>query len=173
MVEAFKRYFDWLWANSRQITARGTALIAHLVLPEGTEEGARLWREYMNGPRDAAPEVAEVNPNTGDVTLISADGKELPAPTEELGLTKLNPLAERVARLYETGALVSIDKLSRIPPLDAPLDPNLFGDASELQRGNVTRKVKMRVSLIDEKEIDKRRQGLSALPQEVHLQPRE
>jgi hypothetical protein len=43
--------------------------------------------------------------------------------------------------LYEAGALVSIDKLSRIPPLDAPLDPSLFGDASALQRGNVTRKV--------------------------------
>jgi hypothetical protein len=71
-----------------------------------------------------------------------------------------------VARLYETGALLSIDKLSRIPPLDAPLDPSLFGDASDLQRGNVTRKVSMRVSLIDEKtlkEIDKRRQGLRVL----------
>ncbi len=71
-----------------------------------------------------------------------------------------------MARLYETGAFVSIDKLNRVPPLDAPLDPNLFGDASELQRGNVTRKVKMRVSLIDEKtlkEIDKCRQGLRVL----------
>jgi hypothetical protein len=71
-----------------------------------------------------------------------------------------------MARLYDKGALVSIDKLSRIPPLDAPLNPSLFGDRSELQKGNVTRKVSMRVSIIDErtlKEIDKRRQGLRVL----------
>jgi hypothetical protein len=166
MVEAFKRYFDWLWASSRDITSRGVALIPDLVLPEGSIEGARLWRAYMNGPSDSAPEVAKVNPDTGDVTLTSADGEDIPAPTEELGVKKLDPLAERVARLYETGSLVSIDKLSRIPPLDAPLDPSPFGDAAELQRGNITRNVTMRVSIIDEKtlkEIEKRRQGLRLL----------
>jgi len=62
--------------------------------------------------------------------------------------------------------LVSIDKLSKIPPLDAPLDPNLFGDASELRSGSVTRKVNMRVSVIDEKtlkEIESCRQALRTL----------
>jgi hypothetical protein len=115
---------------------------------------------------DTAHAVADVDPDTGGVTLRSEDGEELAAPTEELGLKKLDPLAEHIARLYEKGALVSIDKLSRIPPLDAPLDPSLFGDSSELQKGNVTRKVSMRVSIIDEKtlkEIDKRRQGLRPL----------
>jgi hypothetical protein len=53
--------------------------------------------------------------------VIEGNHHTLPAPPEELGLTKPNPLAERVARLYKTGALVSIDKLSRIPPLDAPI----------------------------------------------------
>jgi hypothetical protein len=43
---------------------------------------------------------------------------------------------------------------------------SLFGDTSEIHKGNVTRKVSMRVSIIDEKtlkEIDKRRQGLRIL----------
>jgi hypothetical protein len=166
MVEAFKRYFDWLWASSREIAAQGAALIPDLVFPEGSLEGARLWRAYMDGPSEGAPEVAQVNPDTGDVTLMSAGGEEVLAPTEELGVKKLDPLAERVARLYEHGALVSIDKLSRIPPLDAPLDPRFFGDASELHRGNVTREVKMRVSVIDQKtlkEIEKRREKLRVL----------
>jgi len=172
LVETFKRHFDWLWANSHELTANRAALIPHLVLPEGTEEGERLWREYMNSlaaspiSEERLPAVAHVNPETGDVVLKSVDGKDLTAPTEEVGLKKLDPLAERVARLYERGALVSIDKLSRIPPLDAPLDPSHFGDISELHRGNVTRKVSMRVSVIDEKtlkEIEKRRQGLRTL----------
>jgi hypothetical protein len=41
LTEAFKRYFDWLWANSQEITAKGVALIPDLLPPEGTEEGAR------------------------------------------------------------------------------------------------------------------------------------
>jgi hypothetical protein len=172
LAEAFKRYFDWLWANSREITTKGVALIPNLVLPKGTEEGTQLWRAYMTSFADEAfledmpCEVAHVDPTTGDVTILSEDRQEVIPPTEKLGLAKLDQLAEQVARLYDKGALVSIDKLSRIPPLDAPLDPRLFGDASEIQKGNVTRKVSMRVSVIDEKtlkEIDKRRQGLRTL----------
>ena len=38
LVEAFKRYFDWLWANTRKITAKKVAWIPDLVIPEGTAE---------------------------------------------------------------------------------------------------------------------------------------
>jgi hypothetical protein len=47
-----------------------------------------------------------------------------------------------------------------------PLDPGVFGDASELHKGKVTRKVSMRVSIINEKtlkEIDKRRQSIRTM----------
>lgn len=170
LVEGFKRWFDFQWASSREITAEGVAQIPDLVLPEGSEEGAKLWREYMricNNPAETPQgPVAEVDPDTGDVTVVDDEGNTITPPTEEGGVKKLDQLAEFVARLYGKGSLVSIDKLSRIPPLDAPLDPSVFGDASELQRGNVTRKVSMRVSLIDDKtlkEIEKRRQGLRTL----------
>jgi len=81
-------------------------------------------------------------------------------------MKKLDHLAEFVARIYEKGSLVSTNKLSRIPPLDAPLDPRLFGDVSEIHQGAVTRKINMRVSLIDQKtlkDIEKRRQGLRTI----------
>ena len=48
LTEAFKRYFDWLWANSRDITANGVALIPDLVLPDGAEEAARQWQAYID-----------------------------------------------------------------------------------------------------------------------------
>jgi len=177
LVEGFKRYFDLLWANSPDITARGVARIPDLILPEGTEEGAMLWRTYMDhcanneksAPTDCKIEPntrSEIDPVTGDVKITDEKGNEITPPTEEGGLKKLDKLAEFVARLYEKGSLVSIDKLSRIPPLDAPLNPSVFGDAAELQKGNVTRKVSMRVSIIDEKilkDIDKRRQGMRTL----------
>lgn len=172
LVEAFKRHFDWLWVNSCEILSNGVTAIPDLVLPKGSEEGARVWKAYIDNlagipASDETPRVvAHVDPETGDVTIESPEGDTLPAPTDQLGITKLDPIAERVAHLYEQGTLVSIDKLGRIPPLDAPLDPSVFGDAAELVRGNVKRTVSMRVSVIDKKtlkEIEACRQGLRTL----------
>ena len=66
LVEAFKRYFDWLWANSPAISATGVTKIPHLVLPEGTEEGASLWRAYVQG---CEPQLVE-DARTRSPTLI-------------------------------------------------------------------------------------------------------
>lgn len=172
LVESFRRYFDWLWENSLDITAQVAVRIPELILPEGTEEAAQIWQDYMSACSDVVPlkgtlgAVAHIEPDTGEITIMSEDGKEVITPTEEIGIPKLDPLAERIARLYEKGHLVSIDKLTRIPPLDAPLDPSLFGDVPEFHKGNITRKVSMRVSIIDEstlKEIENRRHGLRTL----------
>jgi hypothetical protein len=38
---------------------------------------------------------------TGDIKFCSEDGQELPPPTEELGLAKLDSLAEQMVPLYE------------------------------------------------------------------------
>ncbi len=106
-------------------------------------------------------------PTAGEATIQFVDGeKPEKTPTEELGLPKLEPLAAEMERLYGKGSLVSIDKLGRIPPLDTPLDPKAIGDFAEIQRGIVTRKVSLRVSIIDEKtlkEIERRRKGMHSL----------
>jgi hypothetical protein len=71
-----------------------------------------------------------------------------------------------VSRLYRKGFLVNIDKYTRVPPLDAPLRPSLFGEDAELQRGALTRRVSMRISVIDEstsRAIEKRRKALRGL----------
>ena len=171
LVEYFKRYFMWLWTNSQNISEDGVTQIPDLVLPEGAEEAARQWEEYHEACSTVADEASGkvqviVDPKTGEVSIPKTEGEDIPSPTEKLGIPKLDPVALEIARLYEKGMLVSIDKLSRIPPLDAPLDPRWFGDVSELQKGNVTRKVSMRISIIDEKtlkEIDKRRHAIRTL----------
>jgi hypothetical protein len=169
LVETFKNYFDWLWAHSAELNAETSAQIPNLKLPEGTEEAAQLWATYLEACSTAATDtdpVVKVDPETGAVSVVTADGESVTPATELLGLKKLDELAQRVAQLYERGSLVSVDKLSRIPPLDAPLDPSIFGDTSELHRGNVVRTVRMRVSIIDEKtlkEIEKRRNALRPL----------
>lgn len=170
LVEAYKRYFDWLWATSQDITAEGVTQIPALVLPAGTEAGARLWRDYLDACQggtfftEAPNTFAEIDPDTGHTTIRSSDGTEIPSPVERIGFKKLDPLAEKMARLYEKGTLVSIDKLSKIPPLDAPLDPRLFGERSEIQKGKITRKVSMRISIIGDRELEQ----IKARKNEVH-----
>jgi hypothetical protein len=172
LIESVKKYFDWLWAKSKKISAEGVTKIPFLVLPQGSSEGDRLWLEYLKLCQNQhledvkSDETVQVDPDTGDVTVTSSDGEIVPPPTESVGLSKLDKIAERTARLYEQGFLVSVEKLSRIPPLDAPLDPGIFGDSTELEKGNVKRNVRMRVSIIDKvtlKEIEKRRRALRGL----------
>jgi hypothetical protein len=176
LLEAFRSHFDWLWGKACDIFLPGATDIPELALPKGSEEAARTWRSYLNeiqseqsvedGASSVAEAVAEPAAEPGEAGAESSHGKSRQSPTEQLGIQALDPLAEFVAGLYGKGSLVSIDKLSKIPPLDAPLDPNLFGDASELRSGSVTRKVNMRVSVIDEKtlkEIESCRQALRTL----------
>jgi hypothetical protein len=132
--------------------------IPELVLPSGSEEAAIAWEAYRSELRDtdndcggtggdvqAALEPGETNPEPPE-----PEGEITESPTVRLGIKKLDPLAELVAGLYAKGSLVTINKRSKIPPLDAPLEPGLFGDRSEMRRGSVTRKVSMRISVIDE-----------------------
>lgn len=175
LLEAFRRQFDWLWFEACDITAIGATQIPHLVLPRGSEEAARQWQAYRRRLRQEASDasddgqariVVQVERASGEVSLYDRQGAPLPSPTDELGVPELDPLAERIARLYRKGRLVTVDKLSRIPPLDAPLKPEILGEPPELEIGAVRRRVSLRVSIIDEsilKEIEKRRQGLRAL----------
>ena len=114
----------------------------NLVLPEGDVEAARLWEDYrrrcLGHESGAEPPVrAVVDPESGEVVLVDQNNEALPSPTEAIGVPKLDPLSDCVARVFELGALVSVDKLSRIPPLEAPVKPEWFGVDSFRQTGMV------------------------------------
>jgi hypothetical protein len=60
-----------------------------------------------------------------------------------------------VARVFELGALVSVDKLSRIPPLEAPVKPEWFGVDSFRQTGMVKAQTSFKVAPFDESTLKK------------------
>ncbi|OYW20172.1 MAG: hypothetical protein B7Z55_07680, partial [Planctomycetales bacterium 12-60-4] len=63
-------------------------------------------------------------------------------------------------RIFELGALVSVDKSSRIPPLEAPVKPEWFGVDSFRQTGMVKAQTSIKVAPFDEatlKKIDRLR----------------
>jgi hypothetical protein len=166
LANSFGKSFDRLWARSVPLDADTTARIPFLVVPEGTLDAAEAWQAYLQScqvPQVESPCVV-VDPETGAVTILGEDGKQVASATEQAGLPAMDALTEFVARLYEKGCLVSIDKLSRIPPLDTPIDPAWLGDRAELHRGTVRRSVRTRVSVIEDdtlKEIEKQRTALS------------
>jgi len=49
------------------------------------------------------------------------------------------------------GALVSLDRVDRIPPIDVPIRPEMLGEIGTRRVGGASRRVAYRVSLFDEK----------------------
>lgn len=157
LTKFFSNYFTYIWVQSRNILT-GIPEMPELVLPDGSAKATQMWINFCNACSPADPadnaETVQIDPQTGEIQLISSEGKAISSPGEEVGLPKVDYLTEKIARLYEKGMLVSIDKHSRIPPLDAPLNPAWFGDSAEMQHGIITRKLSMRVSIIDEKTLN-------------------
>lgn len=163
--EACRKWFDYLWAMAGPLRPEVAATMPRLVLPEGDLEASRLWDEFRKqclnqSATEQEPVRVEVDPESGEVVLIDEHGEPIDSPTEEIGVPKLDHLAECVARVFDLGALVSIDKLSRIPPLEAPVKPEWFGVDSFRQTGMVRAQTSIKVAPFDEtalKKIDRLR----------------
>ncbi|MBO3274099.1 hypothetical protein [Pseudomonas schmalbachii] len=163
--EACRKWFDYLWGIAGPLHSDVATAMPNLVLPEGDVEAARQWEDYrrscLNHESTTAPPVrAVVDPESGEVVLVDQNNEAVPSPTEAIGVPKLDPLAEYVARVFELGALVSVDKLSRIPPLEAPVKPEWFGVDSFRQTGMVRAQTSIKVAPFDEatlKKIDRLR----------------
>lgn len=164
-LEACRKWFDYLWGIAGPLRLDVASLMPNLVLPEGDVEAARLWEEYRR--RCLAPESAAelqvratVDPESGEIMLVDQNNEALPSPTEAIGVPTLDPLSDYVARVFELGALVSVDKASRIPPLEAPVKPKWFGVDSFRQTGMVTAQTSIKVAPFDAatlKKIDRLR----------------
>ncbi len=158
--EACRKWFDYLWGVAGPLRPEIAASMPRLVLPEGDIEASRLWDAFRTrcldqGTVEQAQIRVEVDPESGEVVLVDEHGEPVASPTEEIGVPKLDHLAEGVARVFDLGALVSIDKLSRIPPLEAPVKPEWFGVDSFRQTGMVRAQTSIKVAPFDESTLKK------------------
>lgn len=151
--EACRKWFDYLWAIAGPLRPELVAAMPHLVLPQGDLVAAQLWDDYRQQclGQDAQDTVeAVINPETGEVELMDEYTWPAESPTRAMGVPVLDPLSDAVARVFELGALVSVDKQSRIPPLEAPVKPEWFGVDSFKQTGMVKSQTSIKVSPFDE-----------------------
>lgn len=156
--EACRKWFDYLWRVSGHLQPELVEAMPYLVLPEGDLEAAQLWEDYRQQclSLDPLDQVQAVfNSETGEVDLVDGYNDPAESPTEAIGVPRLDPLSDSVARIFELGALVSVDKQSRIPPLEAPVKPEWFGVDSFKQTGMVKSQTSIKVSPFDEATIKK------------------
>jgi hypothetical protein len=167
-VDSWRKWFELLWFKSSPLT-ENTANIPELQPARGTDEAEMMWREYEEQCRLALERmqtgdiIIEVDPETGEVTAKDENGQEVEMPTKNLNVARLDQVANRIARLYSKGAMVTVDKASRIPPLDAPIRSEWFGVKALRQIGAVTREVKYRISVLDDKllkDLENRRKSI-------------
>jgi hypothetical protein len=163
--ESCRKWFDYLWAVAGPLNPEIAASMPRLVLPEGEIEAARQWESFRKqcldqGTAEAPTIRVEVDQESGEIVLLYALGEPVESPTEAIGAPTLDLFADGVARMFVLGSLVTIDKLSRIPPLEAPVKPEWFGVDSFRQTGMVRAQTSFKVAPFDEsmlKKIDRLR----------------
>lgn len=153
-LEVCRKWFDYLWNIAGPLRPEIVTSMPQLVIPKGDTEAARLWEDYrqlcLNRESVAEPPVhVFVDPDSGELVLVDNNNNPLSSPTDEIGVPKLDPLADQVARVFSVGLLVSVDKLNRIPPLEAPVKPEWFGVDSFRQTGMVKAQTSIKVSPFD------------------------
>lgn len=155
LLEECRLWFDRLWQAAIPVTPQ-TVDVPALVPAPGTQEAAELWRRYEEtcraassptGPEKASDVTVTSEHEQKDGTQVSKEDSS--SPSALLGVPKLDSVLERVARLYESGSLVTIDKSSRIGPIDAPIKAEWFGVESLRTIGAVSREIKYRISVLD------------------------
>jgi hypothetical protein len=152
-LEACRKWFDYLWHVSVSLHLDQVVAMPHLVMPQGDAEAAQLWEDYRQQCQSfdqIEMNRAVFNTETGEVELVDECNESYESPTEVMGVPILDPLADKVARVFELGVLVSVDKVSRIPPLEAPVKPEWFGVESFMQTGMVKSQTSIKVAPFNE-----------------------
>jgi hypothetical protein len=154
---AWRKWFQYLQGSAARLTEE-TCRIPHLVPPQGTEEAALAWAEFIATCAQAGDEESAsptVDPETGEVI---ADAEGNPPDPWDGGETALDPLADKFQEIYAAGSLVSVNELTRIKPLEIPVKAALLGQSSVKIVGTLTQKQSFSLKIFDEhicKEIDK------------------
>lgn len=112
----------------------------------------------LNGKLEKSEQVIKLGANP--VTRNSS------SPIELLGLFRPDPFALKIAKIYELGEIVTLDRKKLIPPLDVPIKAEWLGVKGVETIGDLTQETRYRISVIDEKpfkQIEKKKNSVRDL----------
>lgn len=154
---AWRKWFQYLLCIAAPLNEE-TCRIPHLIPPEGSEEAALAWAEFIENCEQEGNEgspAPTVDPETGEVT---ADTEGNPPDPWDNGDTAVEELTAIFHAIYEEGALVTVDEGTRIKPFKIPVKAALLGQQSQRSVGNLTQTQAFSLSVLDaldEKELEK------------------
>lgn len=157
LFDQWRSWFDEIWLKSAPLT-KDTVDIPALVPATGTPAATAQWQTYCDlcaqpvQRRDGQlpvrdPETREVHSDQG------GDGSEDPPPTEIAKLPKLDPLQDRVVRLFRAGQQVTISYSSAARPLVVPIKPSLLRQAAKIQDGTIVQRQSFSISAFSDNEL--------------------
>lgn len=160
LLASWDHWFDYVWEASSAPLGPATLDVPHLIPAQGDPTAAEAWQDYVlrcqhvvSAGQQVRDNLVEVDPDTGAVKVSTAEEEHAETASQKLGVPAGDELVERIARLYQAGDMVTIDKHGRLRPLDAPMQPEWFGVSSFRQVGRVSSEVKFRISVIDEVDL--------------------
>jgi hypothetical protein len=165
LINQWRSWFDWIWENSAQLSEECVSIPA-LVPATGTPEAAAEWERYLDSLNKATSGGWAVDKETGELIPLDAEDKELTTITSKMGIPKADPAAIRISEVINKGSLITVDKGSRVPPLETPIPPEWFGDKAQIQQGLISRKTQVRISPFDDqtlKAIENKRKAVTSL----------
>ena len=135
LFDQWRRWFDAIWPRATPLTT-ATIDIPALVPATGTFAAAEKWQHYCDLCAqfvERHDEQVPVNGSEASDVLSGQDdeGSEAPpaTPTTLAELPKLDPLENRITRLFRAGHQVTIARSSAVRPLVVPIDPRLLRQA--------------------------------------------
>lgn len=172
LIEAFRRWFDWMWFRKSFVFRKELANIPHLVRPKGTEEARQMWSDYVHKcESEIESGYLSIDKSTGDVTLLPGEEMIRDKSPEEIqkifedlnnllpstksGFTRIDPISDEIVRLFRKGMQATINTKTRVKPLNTPISPRLFGDESLKTIGRISIKTSYSISIFSESETKK------------------
>ena len=161
LTDKWGRWFDNTWAEASALT-ESTAMIPSLVPARGSADAAAQWREYceslMNESEQRKPEETPTSDEHDSESSAEEEdstqgGPEDQAPSETIGIRKLDELADRVMRMLQNGKQVVIGYDSVVKPIKVSVTPDLFGQLRETWDGPVVQFQSFQVSAFSKKEL--------------------
>lgn len=159
LTDKWRCWFNSTWAAATPLT-ESTARIPSLVPAKGSADAAAKWREYCKilVHESEQSDQEETQTSNNDSSEPSAEESTQAesrdqAPSESIGVRKLDELADRVMRLFQNGKQVVIDRESIVKPLKVSVTPSLFGQSREFWEGPVGQFQSFQISTFSKEEL--------------------
>ncbi len=163
LLEVFYKWYECLWLEdtSSLTESLNNPSVVSLLTRNGESEQKSFDNLEINNKENKPVNVTPVininnkNENLGNVS-----------PTKSLNIFRQDPFVLEIARIYELGEIVTLDRKNSIPPLDVPIKAEWVGVKGLETIGELTQEIRYRISVIDEallRQIEKKKTSVRDL----------